>query len=98
MARQMNLLDDHWEEQYDIHLQELLMTTSIARQRVTIAHIQRELVKEKSRNARLKQPKLKSQSGTRITMLRDSLATNENILRGLLIEKGYLAGTEDIPL
>ncbi len=97
MVRQMNWLDDHWEQQYEVHLQELLMTTSIARQRVTIAHIQRETVKEKSRYARLKQPKLKQQSGVRVAMLKDRLETNQTILRALLVEKGYLSDTTDIP-
>jgi phosphopantetheinyl transferase len=97
MVKQMSWLDDHWKQQYETHIQELIMTTSIARQRVTIAHLDRELLKEKARFERLRQPKLKSQSGTRITMLRERLNTNQNILRELLIEKGYLHGTDDIP-
>lgn len=97
MGRQLSWLDDHWEIAYNMSMEELIMTTSLSRQRVTIAHIQRELEKEKSRNARLKQPKLKSESGTRLVMLRDRLNVNQNILRDLLIEKGYLRGTDDIP-
>lgn len=94
MGGQLSWLEDNWETQYQTCLQELIMVTSIARQRVTIAHIMREIVKEKSRYARLKQPMLKKNSGVRVTMLKERLETNQNILRELLVEKGYLANTD----
>ena len=98
MGSQINWLDDDWREQYEGHLQELLMQTSIARQRLTIAHLLREQNKEKSRYARLIQPKLKADSGLRVTMLRERLETNQDILRELLIEKGYLRGVDVGPV
>ncbi len=70
------------------------MSTKISRQRVTIAHIQREQEKERLRYARLIQPKLKAESGTRITMLRDLEHAAKNILRELLIKKGYLSNAK----
>ncbi len=97
MAKQLGWLEASWILQYDKHVEELIMVTSIARQRVTIDHLQRELSKETARYERLVQPKLKHDSGVRKQMLKDRLSTNQNILRELLIEKGYLQGTDDIP-
>lgn len=71
------------------------MSTNIAKQRLTVSHIMKELEKEKKRNARLQVPRLKHKSGVRLAMLQDILSVNQNILRELLIEKGYLSG--DVP-
>lgn len=97
MNTQEGWLDKVWKNQYEQSLQELLMTTSIARQRVTISHIQKELEKEKQRYESLKMPALKKNSGIRVSMLKDRLNTNQNILRELLVEKGYLKASPDVP-
>lgn len=94
MEQQLSWLDQVWIEQYGKALEELIMRTSIARQRVTIAAINGELAKEKSRYERLKIPELKHNSGVRVAMLKERLSINQNILRELLIEKGYLTNAK----
>jgi len=97
MAKQMNWLTDVWQEQYDNSLMELIMTTNIARLRVTIAHVRRELEREVLRYGRLKTPQLKRDSGVRISMLKDRIGVHQKTLTAHLQEKGYLAKSNDIP-
>lgn len=97
MASQESWIDQVWIDEYETMITELIMHTGIARQRVTIGYLTKELEKEKKRYERLKAPLIKKNSGVRVSMLRERLATNQNILRDLLIEKGYLSDASGIP-
>lgn len=94
MEHQLNYLTYEWLELTNREKDAYEMATSISRQRVTIQHIEKELKKEQKRFARLKVPRLKRDSGVRVAMLKDRLRTNQNVLRELLIDKGYLSNAK----
>ncbi len=65
------------------------MSTNIARSRLTIGHIIVQIEKEEKRYKRLKTPRLKSDSGVRLAMLKDRLTVNYENLNQQLAEAGY---------
>jgi len=95
MRFQMVFGGKDWDKAMEAYLEGMIDVTTIARQRLTVDHLQAEYEKEKIRFARLKQPKALRDSGIRVVMLRDKLYASQDTLRELLVAQGYLRGTHE---